>query len=106
MWRQTLAWIVGVTFAIGVIGSCNVVLYSEPSALFGYNTRNNSLRDYEAIILSFHDREDLVRYMGGGISINVQSGRDSNVAVSQSSSKSDACFISAMRPRKDETYIL
>lgn len=72
----------------------------EPSALFGYNTKYHSLREYEEIILSFHDKEDLVKYMGNGsVNVSVQSGRDSNVSVSNSNSKSDACFIAALGGR-------
>ena len=78
-----------------------------PSALFEYNTLTGKLGQFKDIILSFHDREDLAMFMGGGININVQAGRDSNIAVSKTSSKADACFISAIGGGgKDETYIL
>ncbi len=163
MWKRIVAWIAGIGLAVGIIGSCNVMLYRDkertkaantiqhapvlfmektehgyyysiyldgfgsedwrkeklrltidktipkgaPSALFEYNTRYHRISDRKEVILSFHDREDLTNFMGGiDMAVSVQSGGDSNVVVSKSTSNADSCFISALGGGTDETYIL
>lgn len=66
----------------------------KPSALFEYNTASKQINKYRDIILSFHDREDTLKFMGGTMDIIVNSGRDSHVSVSNSNA--DSCFIATI----------
>lgn len=71
------------------------IVKGKPSALFHYNTISSNIYEYREMVVSFHDQEDVIKFMGGStMNVNVKSGRDSHVSVSNSTAES--CFISTI----------